>query len=144
VSTSYAGYNYIVHEDSATGRSEKDVVYLQTLAESGRLIRALLKSEDSTDAGIWFADRITLKRVITGCEWTIQQTDLVKRKAMQAFMLDWFDGEVYRQIHSHRFAAWLCRLSVHRGCSVSFSRIARIFLRNKIMVERKEKECNPE
>lgn len=75
LTTSYCGYNYIVHSESATGRQSRGMPYLRTIVESNESIRSIIAREDGTPVGLSFADRLALRRYSTGLGWIAANPD---------------------------------------------------------------------
>ena len=73
--SSYCGYNYTVHQKSATGRALKGMPYLKTLAQSSEMIKQTILSSDKSIVGRKFSDRMVLKRFTTGCGWIAENRD---------------------------------------------------------------------
>lgn len=94
VTTSYCGYDYIVHTASATGRDGKGMPYLETLVKSGTRISQTILAVDQSREGKQFADLITLKRFNTGCVWIAEHPD----QAAQAVMWDYWKKYLHNQI----------------------------------------------
>ncbi len=106
-STSYAGYDYTIHPESATGRTVKGMPYLQTLAESGRQIRRIIETQDGSLAGKQFADLMDLKRFAVGCGWIAEHPDIRQKDIMWKRWRRYFDDEVLPGIRFRPvLAAW--------------------------------------
>jgi glycosyltransferase involved in cell wall biosynthesis len=109
LTTSYAGYEYTIHGSSATGRSQKGMAYLRTLAASGHQIRQIIAREDGSRVGRRFADLMDLKRFATGCGWIAQNPDIQEKKSLWDFWRKYFKSEIFAGILSRRALAVWCR-----------------------------------
>lgn len=82
VTSSYVGYRYTVHGNSATGMTAKELPYLETLIRSQKRIKeTLLEIGDD----YWLrkcADWLSIKRFATGCEWIAENTDKMQRESL--------------------------------------------------------------
>lgn len=85
ITSSYVGYRYTVHSNSATGRSVKGMAYLETLIRSQiRIKETLLEKGD--DFWTWkCADWVAIKRFATGCEWIAEHPDQRQRNTLWQF-----------------------------------------------------------
>ncbi len=110
--TSYVGYDYTVHEASATGKVSKDLAYLEALADSDRRIRESLRHMDGSPEALQAADWLSLKRFGTGCAWIAEGADpAVRRDLWRQWQAHW--RETLAPALSHRTpVAALCGLGV--------------------------------
>jgi len=107
VTTSYCGYNYTVHNSSATGRTSRGMPYLRTLALSGDRIKQTLSSADGSSIGRRFADRLALKRFTTGCGWIADYPDLKEKASMWEYWRRHLQEHLLPHLDSRRaLATW--------------------------------------
>jgi glycosyltransferase involved in cell wall biosynthesis len=105
--TSYAGYDYTVHTESATGCSSKGMSYLRTLADSGDKIKETLATADGGVVNRRFADRLLLKRFSIGCSWIAEHPDPVERAVMWPYWRGYLREHLLPSLESFRvLAAW--------------------------------------
>ena len=107
VTTSYCGYDYTIHTSSATGRSSRGMPYLRTLAVSSDRIRQTIAAADGSVVDSKFADRLALKRFVTGCGWIAEYPDVKERTVMWEYWCRYFREHLLPTLESCRFlAAW--------------------------------------
>jgi glycosyltransferase involved in cell wall biosynthesis len=107
VTTSFCGYDYIVHTTSATGRSVKGMPYLQTLELSDARIRQTIAESDRSKVGKKFSDWLSLKRFITGCGWIAEQQDPKVRTDLWSYWRHHLTERILPSIESSLLlAAW--------------------------------------
>lgn len=85
VTSSYVGYLYTVHVNSATGRAAKGLPYLETLIQSQKRIKETLLEKGND---FWLrkcADWIAIKRFTTGCEWVAEHNDKTQRESLWGY-----------------------------------------------------------
>lgn len=102
VSAPYVGYEYTVHQSSATGRSAKGMPYLQTLIESQKRIRETLIADHDDACSRKCADWLALKRFCAGCEWIADNPDVGTRRQLWDFWREYLDSDLLPQLRSHR------------------------------------------
>jgi len=112
VMTRYTGYMYSIHAGSVTGKSEKGLPYLKTLAISGKRIRDLLHTEDDTWVGRRYADRLAFNRFTGGCRWIADQSDAKEKKIMWDYWQAYLKEELVPDVKSCVFLAYWYRLIV--------------------------------
>lgn len=109
VTTAYVGYDYIVHNGSATGRSSKGMPYLRTLIRSGEAIRETVAAGDDSKIGRKYAERLLLKRFAIGCGWIAEQPDPNERAAMWAYWRQYLQEGLLSSLKFFQLLAWWYR-----------------------------------
>jgi glycosyltransferase involved in cell wall biosynthesis len=128
VTSSYVGYRYTVHCNSATGMAAKGLPYLETLAWSQKRIKeTFLERGDD----IWLrkcADWLAIKRFATGCEWIAENTDQMQRESLRRYWYNYLSETLLPNLDNYQvigrafqifvtlfnpgFASRLCRFTV--------------------------------
>ncbi len=106
---SFDGFDgdYTIHTSSATGRSSRGMPYLRTLAVSSDRIRQTIAAADGSVVDSKFADRLALKRFVTGCGWIAEYPDVKERTVMWEYWCRYFREHLLPTLESCRFlAAW--------------------------------------
>jgi glycosyltransferase involved in cell wall biosynthesis len=122
--TSYCGYDYIAHAESATGRRSRGMPYLRTIAKSNECIRNVMEAEDGSDEGLGFADRLALKRYSTGLCWISANPDEEERARMFHYWRRHLREKLLPGLKSYSlmgfFFKWLAKLqSPTLNCNMS-------------------------
>lgn len=114
VTTSYSGYQYTMHGDSATGRSAKGMPYLETISRSQMAIGEVLAATGvAQDRGC--ADWLALKRFVTGCEWIAENPDATERVELWKYWREQFRTQLAPRMGTHRMTALFFRLLCFAG-----------------------------
>lgn len=122
VTTSYVGYEYTVHESSATGRLSKGMPYLRTLIRAGERIRETLGTKDGSTVGRKFADRLALKRFTTGCAWIAENPDPAERALLWDYWKSHLRDELFPRLRFYRILGAWYRLLANIGDPASVFR----------------------
>lgn len=126
VTTAYRGYDYIVHNTSATGRTAKGMPYLRTLAMSGERIRQVIGQTDKSCVGRRFSDRMALKRFIIGCSWIAEHQDPDERSNLWAYWQGYLREQVLPTLVSREVLAAWCGIMAWSKDAPRKNRLAQI------------------
>ena len=108
VTTSYCGYTYTIHNNSATGRLSKGMKYLRTLEASNEKIKKIISEKDGSVVGKRFADRLLLKRFTTGCAYIANCPQQKERDKLWAYWNHYFKERLIPKLRtSILLAAWI-------------------------------------
>lgn len=129
VTTAYCGYDYTIHNASATGRSSKGMPYLRTLALSGDRIKQTLVGADGSSVTKKFADRVALKRFTTGCGWIADHPDPKEKSVMWKYWRNYLYEHLLPNMESNRLLASWYRLVTAIGNASAVYRLTHIAYR---------------
>lgn len=124
VTTPYGGYRHTAHPDSATGRAAKGMPYLRTLEVTNVRLRELLAAEGAV--GRHCADRLTLKRFATGCDWIDGHPDGSERAVLWRHWCVYFHERLWPALETRGLLAQACRVGVASGTPRVASRLTRL------------------
>jgi len=112
VTTTYCGYNFTIHNKSATGRVKKGVQYIRTLETSNDKIRKLISEKDGSVVGKRFAEHLSLKRFATGCAYIADYPQKKERDRLWSFWYCYFKERLMPKIETRILLAFWFRIMV--------------------------------